>query len=564
MKKFIPAIVAIALIILVLAGSFGMKLLERFSYSDEKQDLEEYYGLSNADDNNVAIVLQNEKIDVQAKLIDGRIYMEIEAVQDLLNERFYYDRNEGLLIYTTPTQMMKNVVGTNVYSVDGEELTKDYTISAAEGDSLYIALDYVKDYTNFSYELFTEPNRMQLRTGWGSRDSASIKKVTNLRIKGGVKSPILREVAKGELVTVLEEMETWTKVKTTDAMIGYVENKFLTDRTTEEEIAVTDYEVPEYTSIQRDYKINLGWHAIYAESGNDTFDSVVNGTGTMNVISPTWFFLDGNEGNIKAIPSHSYVEKAHSRNMEVWALLENISLDCSAHEVLTYTSKREKLINTLVDYILEYDIDGINVDFESLSGETGEHFTQFLRELSIPCRLNGVVLSVDNYVPRESNNFYNRKEQGVVADYVIIMGYDEHWGGGGVAGSVASIGYVRDGIEKTLEDVPAQKVINAIPFYTRVWKTTNGEVTSEALGMEKAEEFITKYSVPTVWDEETCQNYGEIEMGSTLYQVWLEDAQSIETKLTVMKNYGLAGVAAWQLGLEDKDIWDIMDAFVKS
>ena len=541
-----------------------MKLLERFSYSDEKQNLEEYYNLSTSDSGSVAIVLQNERIDAQAKLIDGRCYMEIEDVQDLLNERFYYDRNEDLLVYTTPTQKMIRAVGMSEYSVDGQAETKEYVISVAEGDSLYIALDYVKEYTNFSYELFTGPNRMQLRTEWGSKDSASIKKVTNLRIKGGVKSPILREVAEGETVTILEEMETWTKVKTNDAMIGYVENKFLKDRATEEEIAVTDYEVPEYTSIRRDYKINLGWHAIYTESGNDTFDEVVNGTGTMNVISPTWFFLDGNEGDIKAIPSHAYVEKAHSRNMEVWALLENISLDCSVHEVLSYTSKREKLINTLMDYVLDYEIDGINVDFESLSPETGEHFTQFLRELSIDCRLNGVVLSVDNYVPRESNTFYNRKEQGVVADYVIIMGYDEHWGGGGVAGSVASIGYVREGIEKTLQDVPAEKVINAIPFYTRVWKTQNGEVTSEAVGMEMAQNFITKNKVPVAWDEETCQNYGEIELGGTLYHVWLEDAQSIETKLTVMKNNGLGGVAAWQLGFEDKAIWDVLDAFVRS
>ena len=217
-----------------------------------------------------------------------------------------------------------------------------------------------------------------------------------------------------------------------------------------------------------------------------------------------------------------------------------------------------------MNYVLEYNIDGINIDLEGINYESGEHFTQFLRELSIECRLNGIVLSVDNYVPRESNTFYNRKEQGIVADYVIIMGYDEHWGGGGVAGSVASIDYVRDGIEKTLEEVSAEKVINAIPFYTRVWKTNNGEVTSEALGMEKAEEFIAKYDVPTVWDEETCQNYGEIEMGSTLYQVWLEDAQSIETKLTVMKSYDLGGVAAWKLGLEDKSIWDVIDAFVKS
>lgn len=563
MKKIIPALIAIALILLVVAGSFGIKLLDRFSYSDERQDLEEYYGLSEGTDS-VAIVLQNERIDTQARLMDGHCYLEIEAVQDLLNERFYYDCNEGLLVYTTPTEKITSAVDTDAYYIDDQEQTTEYVISRAEGDQLYIALDFVKQYTNFSYELFTDPYRLQLRTQWGSREAASIKKDTNLRVKGGVKSPILRELASGENVTVIEEMETWTKIKTNDAMIGYVENKYLKDRTEETEIAVTDYEVPEYTSIHRDYKINLGWHAIYTESGNDTFEEVVNGTGTMNVISPTWFFLDGNEGDIKAIPSHSYVEKAHSRNMEVWALLENISLDCNVHEVVSYTSKREKLIRTLMDYVMEYDIDGINVDFESLSGETGEHFTQFLRELSIECRKNGIVLSVDNYVPRESNTFYNRKEQGVVADYVIIMGYDEHWGGGGVAGSVASIGYVRDGIEKTLQDVPAEKVINAIPFYTRVWKTNNGEVTSEALGMEAAQNFISNYNVPVTWDEETCQNYGEIEMSGTLYQVWLEDARSIETKLTVMKNNNLGGVAAWKLGFEDKAIWDVLDAFVRS
>ena len=564
MKKFIPAIIAIALILIVVAGSFGMKLKEKYSYSDEQQNLAEYYNLlSAADSRSVAVVLQNEMIPNWVKLIDGRCYMELMDVQALLNERFYHDENEGLLIYTTPTQKIIHTIGSSSYSVDGAEQSVDYAITVQEGQSLYLALDYVKLYTNFSYELFTEPNRIQLRTEWGSRDCAEISKDTNVRVKGGIKSPILRAVSEGETVTVLEEMETWTKVKTDDAMIGYVENKFLENHVTEDEIPVTDYEVPEYTSIQRDYKINLGWHAIYSQAGNDTFESAVDGTGTMNVISPTWFFLDGNEGDIQAIPSKTYVEKAHARNMEVWALLENISLECNTHEVLSYTSKREKLINTLMSYLLEYDIDGINVDFESLSGETGEHFTQFLRELSIACRLNEIVLSVDNYVPRESNTFYNRKEQGVVADYVIIMGYDEHWGGGGVAGSVASIGYVQEGIEKTLKDVPAEKVINALPFYTRVWKTKGGEVTSEALGMEAAAEFISKYDVPTVWDEETCQNYGEIQMGDTFYQVWLEDERSIETKLTVMKNLNVGGVAAWQLGLEDKDIWDVIDLFVK-
>ncbi len=561
MKKFIPAIVAIALIIVVLLCSFGVKIAQRYSYSKEQQDLNEYYSVDNDED--VAIVLQNEIIDIKAKLLEGSYYMDFSSVQSLLNDRFYVDTNENLLIYTTPTDIIKSEIGSAAFAISGQEEATDYIISRYEGDTLYVALDYVKKYTNFSYEAFSEPNRIQLRTQWGERTSAEAKKDSAVRLKGGVKSPILREVAVDETLVVLEKMDTWTKVKTSDALIGYIENKHLKDEVTEQEIAVTDYVSPEYTSIHKDYKINLGWHQVMAQAANGDFDNVVNGTGTMNVISPTWFSLVDNEGGISSIASPDYVSKAHARNMEVWALVDNFDTNVSTYEVLSYTSKRAVLIQNLMTQVLNNDIDGINIDFEQLDYETGEHFTEFLRELSIECRKNGIVLSVDNYVPRESTTHYNRKEQGVVADYVIIMGYDEHWGTGGVAGSVASIGFVEDGIVKTLEEVPSNKIINAIPFYTRVWKTKDNQVTSEAVGMETAENFIAKNNVETRWDEEACQNYGEVQLGDTLYQVWLEDEQSIETKLTIMSKYDLAGVAEWKLGFEKSSIWDTIDSYVK-
>jgi len=222
------------------------------------------------------------------------------------------------------------------------------------------------------------------------------------------------------------------------------------------------------------------------------------------------------------------------------------------------------LINNLMREVLEYDIDGINVDFEEVSYDAGEPFVQFLRELSIVCRKEGIVLSVDNYVPRESTAHYNRKEQGIVADYVIIMGYDEHWGGGGVAGSVASIGFVEDGIVQTLEEVPANKVINALPFYTRVWKTNGEKVTSEAVNMETAKNFIVNNGISMTWNAAAGQNYGEIQKGNTLYQIWMEDKDSIEAKLAVMKKYNVGGVAAWKLGYETPDIWDMIATYLKS
>jgi len=562
MKRFIPTIIAIVLIILVGGGLAASKYIEKYSYSKEMQDLNEYYRITAPSD--VAIILQNERIDTKARMIEGFVYLDFESVQKLLNDRFYIDSNEEWFIYTTPTDIIKSRIGTNSYTIGGYEETTPYTVCLIKDDTMYVALDYVKKYSRFSYEQFDNPMRIQLNTQWNDQTVATVKKDTAVRLKGGVKSPVLRDVAKDEKVIILDEMETWTKVKTSDSMMGYIENKFLDDKDIVTPVCDSDYVEPEYSSLVRDHKINLAWHAIYTAAGNDTFEEYTAGTKGINVISPTWFSLTDNEGNYSSFASSSYVAAAHNKGMEVWALLDNFSSEVSTFEIMSYTSKREKLINNLISDVLAVGADGINLDFEQISYDAGEHYVEFIRELSVACRANNIVLSVDNYVPRESTTHYNRKEQGVVADYVIIMGYDEHWGGGGVAGSVASLPYVYDGIEQTLSEVPSYKVINAIPFYTRVWKNDGGSVTSEALGMEATQRFIRENSVETHWDDDACQYYGEKVMSGILYQVWVEDNESIAAKLNVMDSHNLAGVAEWQLGLEDKSVWDVIERYLSN
>ena len=179
------------------------------------------------------------------------------------------------------------------------------------------------------------------------------------------------------------------------------------------------------------------------------------------------------------------------------------------------------------------------------------------------CRRNNIILSVDNYVPMAYNQNYSRKEQGIVADYVIIMGYDEHFAGSDVAGSVASIGYVRNGIEKTLEEVPAEKVINAVPFYTRLWHTdNNGKLSSSALGMNTAAKTVANNGATPEWSEEAGQYYAEFNNADGFYQVWLEEEASIEEKAKLLKEYGLAGIASWRLGYEKNEIWDVILKYV--
>ena len=307
----------------------------------------------------------------------------------------------------------------------------------------------------------------------------------------------------------------------------------------------------------------MAWHGVGSKEGNETLDAMLSQTKGVNVISPTWFTLVGNEGDFSSFATQSYVDKAHDRGIEVWALVGNVeSVDVDMYEVLAGTTNRTHLIEGLINTALEYNLDGLNIDFENISLDAGEPFVEFIRELSIPCREHGIVLSVDNYVPMGHTDHYNRAEQGLVADYVVIMGYDEHYSGSDEAGSVASISFVERGISDTVEQVPAEKVINGIPFYTRIWETAGTNISSQAVGMEMAQAYIREHGITTRWDEETCQNYGEFQSGDSFCQVWLEDAESIRVKLNIMQKYEIAGVAEWKLGFEEPSVWDVIEEYM--
>lgn len=553
MKKIIPILVAAVLIVVIGAVSLGAMVFEKLSYSEERRDLRAYYELSAADE--VALVKDHVKMEEKGKMQGGICYIDLNTVHTYFNDRFYVDYNEGLLLYSHPD--------ITVSAVMGETGADGYIPAFIQGDITYIALDYVKKFTNFSFELFKDPHRAVLSTVWPEENVADIKKDTAVRYQGGVKSDILTDIVKGDKVFVLETLENWSKVATQDGFIGYVENKRLVNQRAESRIPVTDYVEPEYTSIHRDYRINLGWHQVVSEAANATLDAVLDGVTGMNVISPTWFFLCDNEGSFVSIGSTGYVEKAHSKGLEVWALLDNFTYDVDTKEILSYTSKRTKLINGLIAESLRLGVDGINVDLEQIPENAGQDYIQFIRELSIQCRANGLVLSVDNYVPKHYNAHYYWEEQGVVADYVIIMGYDEHYGGSQTAGSVASIGFVEEGISTMAGLVPAEKIVNAVPFYTRIWETKDGAVSSQAVGMSTAQQFLASRGVTAVWDETTCQNYAEFTEGGSFYQVWLEDAKSMETRMNIMRKYGIGGVAAWKLGYESghPEIWSVLYGF---
>ena len=564
-KKIIPVLFVLVLIILIGAVAVGLWLKEKYSYSNEVLDLQEYLQVKNGER---AILLGNDRLEEKALVENDVCYLTLSQVRRDLNEIFYVDEEEGLLLYTDAETTMEARMGETGYYTDGVKTDTPYVIYMQKGGKSYLALDFVGLFTSFEYRVYDY--WMQLTTSWDEKNMIVASGETKLRQKGGIKSPILADVSEGDELEILERMTDWCKVKTADSLIGYVENKMLGEEFRRTPVPVTDYVEPEYTNISLDKKVSLGWHSVGGIGGNASLDNMVAGTKGLNVIAPTWFSLIDSEGGMRSFGETSYVDRAHQLGLQVWGVLDDFNYELetgtpiSCYSVLSSTSNRRKLEQTVIDEALRLGLDGINLDFEQLSEECGVHYAQFLRELSVLCRKNRLILSADNKVPYHYNEYQCLDVQSVVADYVIIMGYDEHWHKRGNPGSVASIDYVTGGLEKTLEKVPANKVINGLPLYTLVWKIDGATVTDEILSIANTPAFLQRINKKPDWDNAACQNYLEWTSGNATYKVWLEDAESIRMKLNVMIANKIGGAAVWRLGYGTPAIWELINAFTSS
>lgn len=541
-KKYKPVIAVAVLVILVAILGIVTHVVMKYIPSSEKMDLNEYYG--EMADGEIALVIGTEKLEERG-LVDGdRVYLPLDVVNTYLNQRYYWDSANQQILYATPSEL----TSVSASSEAGDKVwVKD--------DKVYLNLTYVQEFTDLDAYITKDPYRIAIQYKFKNVKTVTVKKNTSIRYRGGIKSAILTSVKKGTKLRLIEEMEDWDQVATDDGYIGYIDKKKVGEA--EKTKFERSFKKEQYSYLTMDSKINMVWHQVTSTDANAYFaDATANMTG-VNVISPTWFYLTDTSGNIASIASADYVSQAHEKGLQVWGLIDNFTQEVSTTETLSSTAARQNIISQLIQAAQDVGMDGINVDFESLSEDVGTHFLEFLRELSIECHKNNLVLSVDNPVPEDFTSHYDRAEQGRVVDYVIIMGYDEHYVGS-EAGSVASLPWVEQGIQDTLDEVPAERVINAIPFYTRLWKTTGGNVTSEAIGMDQAQQTIADNNVETYWDKTTSQNYGKYDIDNSTYQIWLEDAQSVAEKVKLVSKYDLAGVSAWKLGFENNGIWQVI------
>ena len=554
-KGIIIAAAAAGLVVIVAA----MFVIVRYTPTKEKMSGYKYFDIDMNTDK-VLVMIDGESYPDTGINIDGRLYLPQEFIADNINVGFYYDKESDATLYSDTSYIYAFKKNQNDYSDDtGKTYTMDYSVIRDVDGECFIAWDYVAERTDCEYQYASEPDRLNVTLKRDAKQCVTAGKKAAVRYRGGIKSPVLEYVSKGDRLEYVDDIDEWIKVTTVSGYTGYVKKSEVSDTF---EYVREQKAVEEHNFLLKNEKITLAWFQVSGTAGNSSIDNNISTISGVNVIAPTWYSVTDASGNMSSYASADFVSKMHQRGIDVWALVSDFDTNVDFAQLYSSKAARTNMVNKLVGEAKSYGFDGINLDYENIKSAYAKDYLQFVRELSVACERNGIVLSTDNYKPEAYNRCYNLKEQSRFVDYVIVMAYDEHYAGTD-AGSVASLPFVKEAVEDTVQLVGKEHVIAGIPFYTRIWTTTDGITTSRAVGMQAAIDQLNSDGQVALWNDDCGQYVASYTVGSSTRQIWFEEEKSIEAKMQVIQQENTAGVACWKLGLEKSTVWSVISQYNK-
>jgi len=313
-------------------------------------------------------------------------------------------------------------------------------------------------------------------------------------------------------------------------------------------------------------KINLVWQPNFTRAQDD-FSQLPPVEG-VNIVSPCWFDIINVNGFIRNKANVKYSKSLHKKGYKIWALITNSFNPEVTHLVLENKESRSYVIEQMLAYAKQYQLDGYNLDFENIEDNDRDLLTDFVKEITAALKKENLIVSMDITVPSGEpywSNCYDRKALGGTLDYVMLMAYDEHHPSSKNSGSTASINWVKNGLDSTLKDIPAEKLVLGLPLYMRIWQQNKetGKVTGKTLSMPQAEKLIMDKNIHPEWLADQGQYYLTYNEGKMTWEVWQENKYSLQLKTALVGKYGLAGIATWRKGFETPDVWPALDDTMK-
>lgn len=507
------------------------------------------------------LVINNNNVTSKMKddvYIDnkGVIYLSINDVKNYFDKYINYDEKSNRLITTSDTKTATLIKDKKNIDINGATVSIAGSVIENNG-KIYIPFsELAQNVYNVEIEYKESTDRVVIDSLDRELKKADSKKNVKVKYKAKKFSKTLAKVKKGEKIVVISQDEKWSKVRTENGIVGYLKNKSIANLTyVRENMEETK---------QINGKVNLVWdyYSEYAKAPNRNGENIEG----VNVISPSFFYLEkGSDGKISENVKQEgkdYIEWAHNNGFKVWPMVSNNSYLTTTEGILNDYTKRRNLEDEIIRVVEEYNVDGINLDFENMNKEDKNMYSRFVIELAPRLKDLGKTLTVDVTAPDGSETWslcFDRDVIADVSDYIVFMAYDQYGTGGNKEGTTAGHNWVENNIKKFIgqEAVAKEKIILGIPLYTRLWKEDNGKITSKVVNIKDVDNTLPS-DVQKKWDDELKQNYVEYTVGSATHKMWIEDEKSITEKLGLAKKYDLAGIAFWEKDREYEGFWQFV------
>lgn len=515
-------------------------------------------------DGKTKVLINNNNVTLKMKndvYIDenNNVFLSLADVRNYFDKYIEYDKENGSIVTTSEINIAKMSTKDNKITINGQE--EELNSSAIEkNETIYLPFSEISEKVyDVDLEYIKDTNTIIIDSLDRKQEVANTTKETKLKYKPQTLSGTLEKLEANEQVVYIEETNNWAEVRSKDGTIGYVKKEDLGN------VEVTR-EAKEYID-KVEGKVNLVWdyYSEYAKAPDRTGETMDG----VNVVSPSFFSLErGSNGEIYDNAKDDgveYIEWAHNNNYQVWAMFSNNSLKDTTSQILNDYEKRETMIENLMDLVEEYNLDGVNVDFENMNESDKDVYSRFLIELAPRLKKIGKTLSVDVTAPDGSETWslcFDRNTIANVADYIVFMAYDQYGTSSNKAGTTAGYNWVEANVKKFLgqEDVDPEKIILGIPLYMRLWEEEeDGTAKPEVVNMKDMFDVLPENQVAT-WDEELKQYYVEYEEDGKTYKMWVENEKSVGEKINLANQYNLAGIAFWE---KDRETNDEFWTFVK-
>lgn len=508
--------------------------------------------------NEMNLIINNRNVteDLKHPIINenGIIYVSMDDIENYFDKYIHIEEDINEIVTTYDKQIASIGFETNKLTLNGS--TKKVQAHAIEKDEvIYLPISEMQEVYNV--EMAVSDKNITLDSLDRKQVKAYTKSNLSVKWKADIFSKTVDKVKKGDVLIAIEDVDKgWTRVRTQSGEVGYVKTSKLTNYTTVRDDFVEEKQI--------EGKVNMFWdyYSKYVKCPDRT-GQVIEG---VNVVSPSFFYIDedGEFQDKVGDAGKQYIEWAHSNNYKVWAMVQSDEAGIkTTSTILNSYTKRQELIEKIIEVCVEYQLDGINIDFENMYEADKDKFSRFIIELEPRLNEIGAVLSVDVTAPDGDPNWslcYDRNVIGHVADYIVFMAYDQYGNSSTKPGTTAGYNWVETNVKKFIdnEDVEPSKIILGMPMYTRQWTIdSNGEI--DGRGVVSMLNTKIPNNVEKQWDEDLKQYYIEYKSGSDTIKMWIEDGTSIAAKVSLVTKYGLAGTSCWRKDMETSNIWSVIN-----